>query len=211
MSHEGYAVPHNSPVLRNHLELWHPTSTLKSVNICHSSFMHWHLREEVLCYLLQIWKTMKLYIQRFNVCKISFRLSKLDPTSSSWVAGKLIISFLVCVQKKTIIILTTAIAAGMDRQTMIRKWTCIFCRVMKSGSCQTGCVFRSTTWYVWAASVHDENRFRSLLMDALLAAIICHHSPRHSPGSWHQQAAHDDEKGKMILRRLNKFNNIKAL
>ena len=135
MSHEGYAVPHNSPVLRSHLELWHTTSTLKSVNICRSSFMDWHLREEVLCYLLQIWKTMKFCIQRFNVCKISFRLSKLDRTSSSWVAGKLIISFLVCVPKNTIIILTTAIAAGMDRQAMIRKWTCIFCRVMKSGSC----------------------------------------------------------------------------
>ena len=70
------------------------------------------------------------YIQRFNVCKVSFRLSKLDRTSSSRVAIKLIISFLVCVQKKSTIVITTAIAAGMDQQTMTRKQTCIFCRLM---------------------------------------------------------------------------------
>jgi len=36
--------------------------------------------------------------------------------------------------KNAIIILITAFAKGMDQQTIIRKWTCLFCRTMKSGS-----------------------------------------------------------------------------
>ena len=36
--------------------------------------------------------------------------------------------------KNVVIILITDIAGDMDRQSMIRKWTCIFCRIMKSGS-----------------------------------------------------------------------------
>ena len=85
---------------------------------------------------MKIGKTTKsgrrwnFYIQRFNVCKVSFRPSKVDGTSSSRLPIKLIISLLVYVQKCHYYFNYCC----LDWQTMIRKWTCIFCGMMKSAS-----------------------------------------------------------------------------
>ena len=103
------------------------------------------------------------------------------------------------------------IAAGMDRQAMIRKWTCIIYRVMKRGSCLDW-MCRPCDDLICLGCFHSRKPF-------LQSCYRCPSCGNQLPPSFtaftllvtHQQAAHDDAKRKMILTRLNKFNNIKAL
>ena len=113
-----------------------------------------------------------------------------------------IISFLVCV-KSIIIILTTAIAAGMNRQIMIRKWTCTFCRVMKNSGSRLD----------WMCLPCDDlTAFLLLPFSETVFAVFfrCPSCGHQLPASFtaftwlvtHQQAAYDDEKREDCLNAI---------
>ena len=94
------------------------------------------------------------------------------------------------------------IAAGMDRQAMIRKWTCIIYRVMKRGSCLDW-MCRPCDDLICLGCFHSRKPF-------LQSCYRCPSCGNQLPPSFtaftllvtHQQAAHDDEKREDDLKEI---------